>query len=68
MAKGYHLRVRTNLELLEKLCTPHHGIQGFERYVALVVLAKNIHRLGTVLREQQKERQRRKRGPYKKAA
>ena len=42
--------------------------KGFERYVALAVLAKNIHRLGTVLREQQKERQRRKRGPYKKAA
>ena len=47
---------------------PDHGIQGFERYVALAVLAKNIHRLGTVLREAQKERQRRKRGPYKKAA
>ena len=46
---------------------PDHGIQGFERYVALAVLAKNIHRLGTVLREAQKERQRRKRGPYKKA-
>ena len=47
---------------------PDHGIKGFEHYVALAVLAKNIHRLGTVLREQQKERQRRKRGPYKKAA
>ena len=47
---------------------PDHGIKGFERYVALAVLAKNIHRLGTVLRKQQKERQRRKRGPYKKAA
>ncbi len=47
---------------------PDHGIKGFERYVALAVLAKNIHRLGTVLREQQKERQCRKRGPYKKAA
>ena len=47
---------------------PDHGIKGFERYVALAVLAKNIHRLGSVLREQQKERQRRKRGPYKKAA
>ncbi len=47
---------------------PDHGIKGFERYVALAVLAKNIHRLGTVLREQQKERQLRKRGPYKKAA
>ena len=48
--------------------TAFDGIQGFERYVALAVLAKNIHRLGTVLLEQQKEPQRRKRGPYKKAA
>ena len=30
--------------------------KGFERYVALAVLVKNIHCLGTVLREQQKER------------
>ena len=47
---------------------PDHGIRGFERYVALAVVAKNIHRLGTVLREQEKQRQRSIRGPYKKAA
>ena len=47
---------------------PDHGIRGFERYVALAVLAKNIHRLGTVLREQVKQRRRRTRGPYKKVA
>lgn len=32
------------------LC-PDHGILGFKRYVALAVLARNIHRLGVVLRE-----------------
>ena len=31
-------------------------------------LKDTFHRLGTVLREQQKERQRHKRGPYKKVA
>jgi len=47
---------------------PDHGIRGFERYVALAVVARNIHRPGTVLRDQEKERLLRKRGPYKKAA
>jgi hypothetical protein len=32
------------------LC-PDHGIVGFKRYVALAVLARNIHRLGVVVRE-----------------
>lgn len=30
---------------------PDHGIVGFKRYVALAVLARNIHRLGVVVRE-----------------
>jgi hypothetical protein len=47
---------------------PDHGICGFERYLVLAVAARNIHRLGTALREQEKERLKRKRGPYKKAA
>ncbi len=29
---------------------PDHGIVGFKRYVALAVLARNIHRLGVVVR------------------
>ncbi len=44
---------------------PDHGIDGFKRYVALAVVARNIQRLGAVLRRQEKQR---KRGPYKKAA
>lgn len=47
---------------------PDHGIEGFKRYVALAVLARNIHRLGALLRQQEQERERRRRGPYRKAA
>ena len=44
---------------------PDHGIDGFKRYVALAVVARNIQHLGAVLRKHEEER---KRGPYKKAA
>ena len=44
---------------------PDHSIDGFKRYVALAVVARNIQRLGAVLREQEAKR---RRGPYKKAA
>ena len=47
---------------------PDHGIEGFKRYVALAVVARNIQRLGAVLRRQDEEAEKRKRGPYKKAA
>jgi hypothetical protein len=42
-----------------------HGIGGFRRYIALAVVARNIQRLGAILRRQEAQRQR---GPYKKAA
>jgi len=44
---------------------PDHGIDGFKRYVALAVVARNIQHLGAVLRRHEEAR---KRGPYKKAA
>ena len=47
---------------------PDHGIAGFKRYVALAVVARNLQRLGAVLRGQEAEAARRKRGPYRKAA
>jgi hypothetical protein len=47
---------------------PDHGIDGFKRYVALAVVARNIQRLGAILRRQDEEAEKRKRGPYKKAA
>ncbi|MCP4285982.1 MAG: ISNCY family transposase [Gammaproteobacteria bacterium] len=45
-----------------------HGIDGFKRYVALAIVARNIQRLGALLRQQEKEKEQRKRGPYRKAA
>ncbi len=47
---------------------PDHGIEGFKRYVALAVVARNIQRLGAVLRQQEREAEQRKREPFKKAA
>ena len=47
---------------------PDHGLKGFKRYVAMAILARNIQRLGEVLRQQEQEAAQRKRGPYKKAA
>jgi len=47
---------------------PDHGIDGFKRYVALAIVARNIQRLGAVLREQAQQAADRRRGPYKKAA
>ena len=44
---------------------PDHGIDGFKRYVALAVVARNIQQLGAVLRRREEAR---KRGPCKKAA
>jgi hypothetical protein len=35
---------------------PDHGIDGFKRYVALAVLARNIHRIGAILWQQDVER------------
>lgn len=42
---------------------PDHGIEGFKRYVALAVVARNLHRLGAVLlaREAEQDKRRRKR-------
>ena len=35
---------------------PDHGINGFKRYVASAVVARNIHRLGAVVRANQNQR------------
>ncbi len=47
---------------------PDHGINGFKRYVALAIVARNIQRLGVVVREQALQKTARRRGPYRKAA
>ena len=37
---------------------PDHGIDGFKRYVALAVVARNLHRLGALLLAEQAEAER----------
>ena len=63
-----HSAVESAINALEShgldLCRDH-GIVGFKRYVAIAVLARNIQRLGAILRQQASDRIR---GPYKKAA
>ena len=63
-----HSAVESAINALEvhglDLCRDH-GIVGFRRYVALAVVARNVHRLGAILRQQEAERIR---GHYKKAA
>jgi IS5 family transposase len=53
-ARRQHSAVESAINGLEHfgldLC-PDHGIAGFKRYVATAVLARNIHRLGVVVRE-----------------
>ena len=53
-----HSAVESAINALEQhgldIC-PDHGISGFKRYVALAVLARNIHRLGAVLMAQEAE-------------
>ena len=38
---------------------PDHGINGFKRYVALAVVARNIHRIGAILWQHEQERAKR---------
>jgi transposase, IS5 family len=63
-----HSAVESAINALEvhglDLCRDH-GIVGFKRYVAMAVVARNVQRLGAILRQQEAERIR---GPYKKAA
>ena len=53
---------------------PDHGIDGFKRYVAFAVVARNIHRIGAILWQQKQNREQRKKSysnrapPLKRAA
>lgn len=76
-ARRAHSAVESAINALEvhglDMC-PDHGISGFHRYVALAVVARNIHRIGAILWQQEQQReQRRKRAfdrgpPGKRAA
>jgi IS5 family transposase len=62
-ARAQHSAVESAINALEvhglDRC-PDHGIGGFKRYVALAVVARNIHRIGAILREQENRRAKRK--------
>ena len=63
-ARHAHSAVESAINALEvhglDVC-PDHGINGFKRYVALAVVARNIHRIGAILWQQEQERAKRKR-------
>ena len=44
------------------------GIDGFKRYASLAILARNIHRPGCILQEQERKKEKPRRGVAKKAA
>jgi hypothetical protein len=62
-AKYQHSAVESAINALEQTgldrC-PDKGRAGFNRYVALAVLARNLKRLGTVVRDQEIERRKRR--------
>lgn len=63
-ARRAHSAVESAINALEvhglDMC-PDRGIDGFKRYVALAVVARNIHRIGAILWQQDQERAKRKR-------
>jgi hypothetical protein len=58
-AKQQHSAVESAINALEvhglDKC-PDHGIDAFERYVALAVLSRNIQKLGTIKRDKEQQR------------
>ena len=74
-ARRQHSAVESAINALEvhglDRC-PDRGLVGFKRYVALAVVARNIHRIGAILREQEikriSRRQRHADPPWKLAA
>jgi IS5 family transposase len=59
-----HSAVESAINALEvhglEIC-PDHGIDGFKRYVALAVVARNIHCIGAILWQREQRREDRKR-------
>jgi hypothetical protein len=58
-AKKQHSAVESAINALEvhglDKC-PDHGIEGFERYVALAVLSRNIQKPGVIKRDRERQR------------
>ena len=62
-ARHAHSAVESAINALEvhglDMC-PDHGKDGFKRYVAFAVVARNIHRIGDILWKREREREQRK--------
>ena len=62
-ARRAHSAVESAINALEvhglDMCLDH-GIGGFKRYVALAVVARNIHRIGAILWQQEQQREHRR--------
>lgn len=62
-ARRKHAAVESAINALEvhglDQC-PDEGIDGFKRYVALAVVARNVHRIGDILKAQEQKRAKRK--------
>ena len=61
-ARRKHSAVESSINALENggldRC-PENGIRGFERYIGLAVVARNLHKIGDVLQKKEVERQKR---------
>ncbi len=66
-AKKKHSAVESAINALQvhglNKC-PDHGLEGFERYTALAVLSRNIQKIGSIVRD----RERQKHEEYKQVA
>lgn len=63
-ARRQHSAVESAINALEAhgldTC-PDHGIDGFERYVSLAILSRNLQKIGAELQQKARNRERRKR-------
>ena len=68
-ARDKHSAVESAINALEvhglDMC-PDHGIDGFKRYVALAIVARNIHRIGDILKAREQKSEKRKKKKYTK--
>lgn len=66
-ARHKHSAIESAINALEvhglNMC-PDHGINGFKRYVALAVVARNIHRIGAILKNREQKSEERRREKY----
>lgn len=62
-ARRRHAAVESAINALEVHgldCCPDHGLDGFKRYVALAVVARNLHRIGDIVWQQEQAREKRR--------